>query len=213
MAVILPASLTAQDANAAMLRSNGGVLVNGGTVQESSALFTGDTVQTQSKSTARIEATGATIELTEETVAEFDGDELRLDHGSVQVNTSRQFRVRAGCVLVTPVLEEWTRYEVTDVNGKVSVSAIKDDVNIDSRSRNLRQALKPGHSDRVTVHEGEQKSREDKCGGAMIKDASVAAYGAWLNSPWAIGAGLAGIGLICLALCHNDDPLSPSKPK
>jgi len=65
---------------------------------------------------------------------------------------------------------------------------------------------------RSLVNEGEQKSREENCGGAYQRP-SLPGIGAALNSPWAIGAAVVGVGAIaCLGLCHDDDPVSPSKP-
>jgi len=213
--VILPGSLLADDTAAAMLRSNGGALVNKNPAPASTALFLHDLIETQKNVVARIEATGSTADISPETMVEFDGDELALDHGSVSVNTSRVLRVRIGCVTVTPVNADWTHYDVTDVNSKVIVSALKSDVYIDSRSKNPQQAKQPTHSDRVLVREGEQKSREEKCGAPAIKESDqLAGKGAIMNSPWVIGAGVVIVSVIaCFGLCHDDDPISPSKPK
>jgi hypothetical protein len=136
-----------------------------------------------------------------------------LDHGSLSVNTSRVLRVRVGCVTVTPVNEDWTHYDVTDVDGKVTVSALKNDVYIDSRSAKPQDAKQPTRSDRTIVKEGEQKSREEKCGAAIVQQPHYAGIGAILNSPWAVGAGgLAIVAITCFALCQNDNPVSPAKP-
>jgi hypothetical protein len=216
MIAILPVSLLGQDNASAMLRSNGvGVSVNKNSVPASSALFSKDLVETQKQSVARIEVTGSAAEISPETMVQFDGDELVLEHGSLSVNTSRGLRVRVGCLTVTPVNDaEWTHYDVTDLDGKVTVSALKLDVYIDARSRNPQQAKQPTHSNRVTVREGERKSREEKCGaGYLDKTSWIAGKGAILNSPWAIGAGAVGVVVwACLGLCHNDDPISPTKP-
>jgi len=210
---ISPASLAADDNGAAILQSNGGVLLNGSPAPASAALFPRDTVETQPTAVARIELTGSAVDITPETLFEFEGDEIVLEHGRVSVNTSRAFKVRVGCLTVTPVNQTWTRYDVTDVDGKVSVAALKSDVNIDSRSANPQQAKRSALAGRVSVREGEQKSREEKCGAANLKSASVAAQNGILNSPYTVGAalGLAG-GLTCWALCHGDDPISPSNP-
>jgi uncharacterized low-complexity protein len=216
MIAILPVSLLAQDTAAAMLRSDGiGVLVNKNPAPPSTALFSDDLIETQKTAVARIEASGSTADIHPETMIQFEGNELVLEHGSLSVNTSRGLRVRVGCVTVTPVNDaEWTRYDVTDLDGKVTVSALKMDVYIDARSSNPQQARQSAHSSRVTVHEGEQKSREEKCGAADIKTpGAIAGKGAIMNSPWTIGAGIAGVGVLsCLGLCHNDDPISPTKP-
>jgi hypothetical protein len=215
MVAILPLSLPADDAAAAMLRSNGmGVLVNKNPAPASIALFADDLVETQPGALARIEAGGSTAGINPETIVQLEGDELVLEHGSLSVNTSRGMRVRVGCVTVTPVNNaEWTHYDVVDLDGKVTASALKNDVYIDSRSSNPQQARQSAHSSRVLVREGEQKSREEKCGAADVKESErLAGIGAIMNSPWAKGAGLVGIGLTCLLICRGDDPISPTKP-
>lgn len=213
MIAILPPSLVADDVGAAILHNNGGVLLNGSAAPETATIFPGDTVQIQSNSAARIDVAGATLDIKSETVVVFESDEIRLDHGSLSVNTSRAFRVRVGCLTVTPVNADWTRYDVTDTNGKVNVAALKSDVYIDSRSANPQRAKQSALSGRVTVKEGEQKSREEKCAAADFKS-EIAARGAILNSPyvqWPAAIGITG-GTICLILCHGDDPISPTSP-
>jgi len=218
MIVILPVSLMADDTGSAMLRSNGGVIVNKNPAQASVALFSDDLIETPPQVAARIEATGSTADINPETVVQFEGDELVLEHGSLSVNTSRGMRVRIGCVTVTPVNEDWTHYDVMDRDGKVTVSSLKNDVYVESRSSNPQQAKKPGkpstQSDRMIVREGEQKSREEKCGAPIYKESGrLAGRGAIMNSPWAKAIGIVGIGtLACIGLCHDDDPISPSSP-
>lgn len=214
MMTILPASVAADDTAAAILKGNEGVLLNGRPALPSAALFPRDTVETQPKTVARIELTGSAIDINPETLIDFEGDEIVLEHGSVSVNTSRAFKVRVGCLVVTPVNPMWTRYDVTDVDGKVTVAALKSDVNIHSRSGTARQAKRSADAGRVSVHEGETKSREEKCGAANVKSATAAAQDGILNSPYSVGvaAGVAG-ALTCWTLCRDDDPISPSTPK
>jgi hypothetical protein len=210
---ILPASLVADDTGAGILRSNGGVLVNGNAAPDTATLFPGDTVQVQAKAAARLEVTGSSVDLNSETLLEFDSNEIHLEHGNVSVNTSRGFRVRVGCMTITPVnTETWTHYDVADTNGKVHVSALKNDVNIESRSSNPVK-VKQSSSWRVTVREGEQKSREEKCGDADAKS-GIAGRGPILNSPYLDwpAAGAITAGTLCLLLCFNNQPLSPSSP-
>jgi hypothetical protein len=134
------------------------------------------------------------------------------------VNTSRLLRVRVGCITITPVNADWTHYDVTDLDGKVIVSAHKNDVYIDARSSNADKSIQkegqPSHSDRTIVHEGEQKSREDKCVGPPVKESGrIAGRGAIMNSPYVKWPGLGVItGLTCWALCRSDDPISPATP-
>ena len=145
MIAILPVSLFGQDNASAMLRSNGiGVSVNKASVPASIALFPKDLVETQKQSVARIEASGSTADISPETIVQFNGDELVLEHGSLSVNTSRGVRVRVGCLTVTPVNDAaWTHYDVTDLDGKVTVSSLKLDVYIDARSRTCSRPSNP----------------------------------------------------------------------
>jgi len=163
---------------------------------------------------ARIEATGSAADIDPESVVQFEGDELVLDHGSLSVNTSRGLKVRVGCVTVTPVNADWTHYEVTDRDGKVIVSALKNDVYIESRSSRAQEAKQPARSDRAIVREGEQKSREEKCGAPLTRSSVVAAgSGGFLNSPYVVGtAGAVVAGAACWALCRGDNPVSPDRP-
>jgi hypothetical protein len=213
LAVALPVSLMADDSSAAILHHNGGTLLNGNPAPPASAIFPNDTVQTQSQHEATINAAGSAVTVVPETLVQFEGDELVLDHGTVLVGSSRGLRVRVGCITVIPATPAWTQYDVTDVDGKVTVAARKSDVNIESRDSKLQAARSGGRSERVSVHEGEQKTRDEKCGVAQQPPDHLAAKGAILNSPWAIGAGAGGILFgTCWEFCRSDDPLSPSKP-
>ena len=207
-------SVFAQTSAAAILRANGSVLLNEHPALNSSALYPDDLIETRKGAAARIEANGSAADLNPETMLQFEGYELVLDHGSLSVNTTRGLRVRIGCVTVTPVNPaEWTHYEVADVDGKITVSASKSDVYIDARSSNAQQDTKRTQSERAIVREGEEKSRREKCVAADLPAGRSAMQGAILNSPWVQGVSAAGIGgLLCWALCQNDNPLSPYTP-
>jgi hypothetical protein len=211
MIVILPTSLIAQDSSGAMLHSNGGVWLNNNPAPNSSAIFLHDLVQTQKERQAEIRTNGSEAMIHPDTIVQYDGGELVLEHGSLQMNTSRAMRVRVDCLTVIPLTQAWTRYDVTAVDGRVVVNAYDNDVKIHYQAAANRQS-KLAFSD-VTVHPGNQVTREDRCG-ADAKPAQVLdASGAILSSPWAIGTGIAVIGtLTCWALCRGDEPVSPSKP-
>jgi hypothetical protein len=217
MAVILPVSLAAQDAAAAMLQSNGvGVQVNHNNAPASTALFPKDLIETQKSAAARIEITGSTADINAETMVVFDSDELVLDHGSLSVHTSRGLKVRVGCLTVTPVNDAaWTQYDVTDVDGKVTVKASQNDVYINAHSKNPQEIKEPQHSSRTLVRQGEEKSRDEKCGGGYIRPEypGISATAAALNSPLAVAAGaIIVVGITCYALCRSGNPVSPACP-
>jgi hypothetical protein len=212
MIVILPASLMAQSSGAAILHSGGGVWLNHNPAPASSAIFPKDLIQTAKDAQAKIDAEGSTVTVQPDTIVEFDGDELVLDHGSLQVVTSRALRVRVNCITVTPVVLEWTRYDVTDVDGKVHVAANQDDVKIHYAGAAAQHSKQATWSD-ATVHQGEQATREERCGAAAKVDKIVDADGAILNHPWAWATGAMVIGVVtCWALCRGDYPISPAQP-
>jgi hypothetical protein len=213
MIAILPESLMADDSAAAILHSTGGVLLNGNPAPPSSALFPDDLVRTPPHSEATINSAGSTVTVNPDTVVQFEGSELHLDHGILQVSTSRQLRVRVGCLTVVPVNPAWTQYDVTDVDGRVTVAARTSDVDIESRGTRLTQGQKGGRVQRVTVREGEQQTREENCAVAPQAPAYVAGKGAILNSPWVKWPAVGVIGVAaCWVLCRGDDPISPTLP-
>jgi hypothetical protein len=140
----------------------------------------------------------------------FQGNELALDHGSLQVDTAREMKVLLGCVTVSPLTSDQPQCNVTDVDGKVKAVVSKDDVKI--HLHNAVGGSKPASSSDAVVREDEQATRQHRCGGPIKVVEGLDAKGAILNRPWAKGAGMAAIGLTCLIVCHVDDPVSRSKP-
>ena len=215
LAGLLPASAFAQDTGGAIVHTNGaGVFVNNSGAPASIAVFPNDLIETKKDAFARLQMAGSSVDINSETTVQFASDELALDHGILSVNTSRGLRVRVGCVTVTPVNpSDWTQYVVMDVDGKVTVHSLKNDVYIDSRSNNPRDVKKSSRSTRDLVREAERKSREEKCGGAYLKADARPGIGAWMNSTTAkiLGGVIVG-GVTCIGLCRDDDPVSPHRP-
>jgi hypothetical protein len=213
MVVILPATLCCQNPDAAMLHAAAGVQLNGNAAPASSAIFPEDRVQTPKNAAAKIDAAGSTAVISPDTLVQFEGNQLFLEHGTVQVTTSTQMTVRVGCVTAIPVVSGWTQYDVTDVDGKVTVSAHQKDVDIDSRKSGAKRKVDSQDSEKATVRQGEQRTRSEKCGAAIRPPDYVAGKAAFLNTWEAVGTGLIVTGVIaCLGLCHSGNPMSPSDP-
>src|ERR1039458_6552089 len=126
MIVVLPTSLMTQDSVRGMLHGARGVWLNGNPAPNSSAIFPHDLVQTQKENRAKIDADGSTVTVQPATIVQFEGDALVIDHGSLQLNTSRGMRVRVNCRTVIPLTPEWSRYDVIDVDGKMMVVAYEN---------------------------------------------------------------------------------------
>ena len=213
MMVVVPVSVVGQVTDRAMLHSDGGTWLNGNPAPESSAIFMDALIQTPKDHSAKIDAEGSAATVQPETIVQFEGDELVLDHGGLQLNTERQMRVRVGCITVTPINAAWTQYDVMDVDGRVKVIAYKNDVKIHSQGDMLRKSKQGGASSDVIVHEGQQDTRDERCGAAIKPADEIAANGGWLDSPAAKAVGAIIVGtIICLGVCHTDDPISPTKP-
>jgi hypothetical protein len=210
MTVMLQVSAMPQDSSRAMLHSDGSVLLNGTAIANSSALFPHDVVQTPKDVVAKIDAEGSTVTILPETVLQFEGDEIVLDHGSVQLNTEREMKVRVNCITVIPVLADWTQFDLTDMNGKVTVAANQRDVKIHSQTTAFNQAKQSALAD-IVVHQSEKASRDERCG-ATRPASAINAKGAILNSVWLKAAGAVAIGITCVVLCRGSNPISPDQP-
>ena len=124
LVVLFPYSLFAADSNAATLYTNGPAWVNGGHVpRSSSAIFTGDLLQTRSDSVANINQPGSTVQVLSDSLLQFEGSFVKIDHGAVRVATSKAMAKTAGDVKVTPTSNTWTEFNVTDVDGTVRIAA------------------------------------------------------------------------------------------
>jgi hypothetical protein len=121
-------------------------------------------------------------------------------------------KVRVNCLTIIPLAQEWTHYDVSDVDGMVLVYAYEKDVTIQSKTV-AGTSRRVGLVD-VTVHQGEQVTRSEKCGNPSMPAHAIDARGAILNSPLAIAFGALAVGAIsCFAWCRpGEDPLSPYKP-
>jgi len=210
MAVIFPVSLFAADSGASgMLYAHGAILLNGSTVPRSSALFSGDVVQTQADSVANINATGSTILILNDSLVQYEGSAVKLEHGGVTVSTSKLLATRAGDVTVSPAASGWTEFEVRDVDGTVQIAARKGDLTIsdDQGTTTLAQGQQTTRDESQQQNEEKKKKKKRKEAGA-----AAAAKGGILDSPWAIGIGSGAVaGVAAWALIRGDEPASPSK--
>ena len=212
LVVAVPPSVLGQTPSA-ILHSQGGVWVNGYEARDSSAVFTGDLLETKPGFSASLTLDGSTILIQPESVAKLRENMLVLDHGSVSVTTSKSFRVRVNCLTVVPTSDAWTQYDVTDVNRTIQVVARKNDVYVQREAALGKPSPETAASHEGTVHEGEQHSYDESevCGAPGRPTGT----GPALNSKWIIAGGAAGIGIIlCVLECggHGKSSISPDSP-
>jgi len=210
MCALFPLSLFAADSGSAMLRSKGGVWVNGKENPDSSAIFSGDLIETNPGSIANLDAQGSSVLIQSESVIEWGNNELTLDHGSVTVGTSTALRVKVNCLTVEPVANQWTQYDVTNVDGTVHVAAHKLDVKI-TQGVAGRKPSEENASGSNIVHEGEQASRDVTVACGAAKPPDTAGGHPISTTRWIeIGSGAGGVALLCLLLCRGSNPTSVS---
>jgi hypothetical protein len=204
--LVFPASLFAADSSAAMLYTNGTAWINGGTVPKSQAIFSGDLVQTRTDSVANIKQAGTSVLVFSVSLVQYQGGSVKLEHGSVNVGTSKSMATEVGTLKIVPASEStWTEFEVHDTDGSVKIIARKGDLKLIDENGTT---ILPQDQEK-TVEEGNHKHKRDRGAGGAVP----AAGGGILNSPVAIGVGIGVIGGVAAwALIHDDDPLSPKRP-
>jgi hypothetical protein len=214
MVILCPLPLAAKDAGSAVLRSDGGVEVNGLEVEGSTVVFPGDSLETKHGFVANLEAEGSSVLIGPESIVKFQGTFLSLEHGTVSVGTSTSMSVHVNCVRVEPISPERTQYDVTDVSGEVHVAALKKDVNITQGGALRKASTESKTSESGTVREGQKATRDESTMCGAPPQLGAASRG--LNTRWLeIGGGTGGGAVVlCLLLCKSSSPpsVSPSQP-
>jgi hypothetical protein len=215
MIVIFPAALFAADQPAAMFYSHGAALLNGNSIASSSAIFSGDLVQTNAQSVANINATGSTVLVLNDSLVRYEGSTVKLERGGLTISTSKLLSTRAGDVTVSPAGSAWTEFEVRDVDGRVQIAARKGDLTISDNTgtTTLAQGQQTTREESGSAEEKNKNPEENKKKKRRGAGAIPGAGGAILDSPVAVGIGGAAIGAVTAwVLIQGDKPASPSKP-
>ena len=208
MVVIFPAALFAADQPAAMLYSHGTSLLNGDSIARSSAIFSGDLVQTTADSAANINAAGSIVLVLNDSLVKYQGNIVELEHGRVTISTSKLLATRAGDVTVSPATGVWTEFDVRDVDGRVLIAARTGDLTIsdDTGTSTLAQGQQTTRDESQPQDENKKKKKKRAAG------AAPGAAGGALSSPVAIAiAGAAIVGGAAFVLVQNAAPVSPAQ--
>jgi hypothetical protein len=196
----LAASSTfAQAPQGAMVYPKGNVWINGKQLPGSSAVLSGDTVETEESSVANISVPGSAVGLQESSVAKFEGTAVGLQRGTVNVITTQKMPVHAGRVTATPVSADQTDFEVTDKDGRVNVAVHKGTVEVDCGKQ-------------VTeIQEGQDITPDEN--GRCKAGAYPARSKGLLANPWVWGGAAAAGGVIGIIIgVTGGAPASPSAP-
>jgi hypothetical protein len=210
LAFVFPASLFAGDMTpAAMLYSHGGTMLNGSAVPRSSALFSGDLVQTGADSVANINVTGSTVLVLNDSLIQYEGDSLKLEHGGVSISTSKSISAHAGDIKISPAKGVLTEFEVRDVDGRVQIAARKGDLSITDQDGT---STLPQGQETTKDESSPQTNKKGKRQAGPTPGAAPGSAGAILDSPWVIGiGGGAIIGTTIWVLLQGGQPVSPTQ--
>lgn len=210
--VILPAALFAADSDLAMLYSNGVTRLNGYNLPRSSAIFSGDVVQTAEGSVAKINASGSSLLVLSDSRIQFEGNAVKLEQGSVTVSTSKLMATHAGDVAVIPSASVWTQFDVADVDGRVRIAARKGDLIINDRAGATMLAQGQETTREASPQTPQDESEKHKKKRKRGAGAPAAAGSTIMDSPVAIGAGAAAVvGLTTWVLLQDGEPVSPKQ--
>ncbi len=195
-----------------MLHTSGPAWVNGAHVpRPASAIFSGDLVQTRSDSLANITQSGSSITVLADSLVQFQGSSIDIEHGGVTVATSKQTAATAGVVKVSPASSAWTEFNVTDTDGTVRIAARKGDLTVTDGNETFTLA----QGQETSRDEGAQTT-DETTGKKKKKNGSgvpVGATGGILNAPLAVGiGGAAVIGVTTWVLTRDSAPASPATP-
>lgn len=183
-----------------MLYIKGETRVNGGTIPNSSAIFPGDIVQTETDSAANINALGSNIVIAPNTILIVEENGVNLDRGGLTVVTARSATVHAGNLTIMPAHSASTQYEITSNNGTIHIIARKGDITVTDGSGTVQ--LNEGQE--TTRTEDPHKNKDGAMAGGKGPLIPAVAYEA-------TGAGVAG-ALIVYYLSQDHTPASPIKP-
>lgn len=208
LVMTFPVALFAADPPAAMLYSHGVALLNGSNIARSSAIFSGDVVRTNVDSVANISATGSTTLILNDSLVQYEGSAIKLEHGGVTISSTNLLASRVGDVTISPVASVWTEFEVRDVDGIVRIDARKGDLVINDSTGTVTLA----EGQQTTRDEDQQSQDSKKKKKKAAAAATPAAQGGILDSPVAVGIGGGAIlGVTAWVLLQGDQPASPSR--
>jgi len=205
MVTVTPAYLIAEDTGA-MLHGKGPVLLNGNPLPtNSSAIFPGDSIQTQPESAADITVSGASVIVLPGSTVKYEGNAIELEQGAVSVASSVGISTHTTGVIVTPHSSGWAEFDIAIVKGEVDIAARKGEMTVQCGN------------DTLTLPEGQEAVRDasGKCRRRKAAAIIPAGENPLLNRYVLIGGGIIGwVTVLCLFLCSTGggQPASPSTP-
>lgn len=115
--------LSAQTKHTYLLRSDGSVKVNGVVVPGSAVVSTGDLVETDKASAAKLTTPGMAMLVGENSRVTVASDKLAVDYGTASVSTTNGMATRASQYSVSPAGAQTAKYQIVNTGTSLSVTS------------------------------------------------------------------------------------------
>lgn len=224
VAVLVVISLSgvalASNAAAAMLRSNGGVSVNGSPVNSVTTVFAGDRIETAPQAGASLTVNGSSLLMDQNSSMLFSGEEMNFYCGGGTIQTGQGLTARFGRMAVKPAKGS-ARFQVQQSGAELKVSALEGDLTLFDGEKTTN--LTPGNSASVpnlgcgqiaknlptdTLNNGVTNNPPNSPPVASSQTTAPRVYTRGMIIPPAAVLGVAVTGIILI----QQRPVSPSGP-
>ncbi|MCI0628239.1 MAG: hypothetical protein L0387_42405 [Acidobacteria bacterium] len=140
--IVFPVVPVMAEVQGAMLHVHGAVVLNGKAIPSSSAVFSGDRIESGENSAATIVRKGASLVLGPGTSAMYRGERVEIDRGSAMVTTANGLSAQAGKLTITPASEGSSRYQVVRSDGAVQIVAVEGSLTVSDGKKTT--VVRPG---------------------------------------------------------------------
>jgi hypothetical protein len=209
MAFAVPVSLSAAEVNPAMLSGFGDVKINGSAALRSSTVYAGDRIATGENSSVTVSLKGTVIAAPSHSSVIYRGAEVKLEYGSVVVNTKSATNGHLGSLTITPE-GGGAKFELMETKEVAMVAALQGSVNVTDGVNSV--AVLPGQMlTRAALNSTDLSSTDSPISGTSNEQASARKRKRGIPG-WVIGTGVAAAAGGVLGALAGSSPTSPSKP-
>ena len=119
-----------------MLRSNGGVSVNGAPVTPVTTVFSGDRIETAPQAGGNLTVGGSSLSLSENSSLLFTGQGMDFQCGGGTIQTTQGLSARFGRTVVKPANDS-ARYKVQQTGASLQITALDGDLTLTEGGRDF----------------------------------------------------------------------------
>ncbi len=227
VSILLVFSLSSAEAfasaTAGMLRSNGGVSVNGSPVNPVTTVFAGDRIETAPQAGASLTMNGSSLLLDPNSSLTFTGEEMDFYCGGGTVQANQSLSARFGRVAVKPTKGS-ARFQVQQSGEILKVSAIDGNLTVSDGMKTMN--LAPGNSTSLPnlgcgqmaknttpqdITNDTNAAQDSSPQSAPAPNSTGTTSGVYTKGMLSAPAAVLGVAITGIILV-NQHPVSPNKP-